>query len=123
MVGPNYAEAASWYRRAAEAGNVAAARALSSFYMTGAGVPRDQEEVARWLRVAAEAGDQNSQVDLAHQLLEGANLPGERPPVADWFRRTAAGGDLVAAFALFADRCRRALGSAQSAALVRKCGR
>ena len=34
-----------WYRRAAETGNVAAARSLSCFYMTGAGVPKDEGRV------------------------------------------------------------------------------
>ena len=54
---PNYAEAAMWFRRAAEAGHRGAARALGMLHLTGAGVPRDSEEAARWFRVSAEAGD------------------------------------------------------------------
>ena len=73
---PNYAEAANWYRRAAEAGSTAAARALGSLYLTGAGVAQDNEESARWLRVSAEAGDPASQVDLANLVLEGAGASG-----------------------------------------------
>jgi uncharacterized protein len=44
---PNYAEAANWYRRAAEAGDRNAARALGSLYLTGAGVARDRAEGTR----------------------------------------------------------------------------
>ena len=35
---PNYAEAAMWFRRAAEAGHTGAARALGMLHLTGAGV-------------------------------------------------------------------------------------
>ena len=38
---PIYTEAAGWYRRAAEGGHIAAARALGSLYLTGAGVAAD----------------------------------------------------------------------------------
>ena len=63
---PNYSEAAMWYRRAADAGHPAAARALGSLYLTGAGVSQDDNEAARWLSVSAAAGDPGSQVDLAN---------------------------------------------------------
>jgi len=64
-------EAASWFRRGAEAGDKAAARALASLYLTGAGVVHDQAEAARWLRIAAQGGDQAAQADLANLVLEG----------------------------------------------------
>ena len=41
---PDFAEAATWYRRAAEAGHQAAARALASLYLAGNGVAKDAEK-------------------------------------------------------------------------------
>ena len=92
------AEAATWYRRAAEAGDAAAARALGSLYLTGAGPAQDNEEAARWLRRAAEAGDVVSQVDLANLVAHGGGGPEDPANIARWFAHDAISGDLVAAF-------------------------
>jgi hypothetical protein len=51
------ATAARWYRQAAEAGHVLAARALADAYSAGRGVPRDDALAAAWWDAAAEAGD------------------------------------------------------------------
>ena len=97
---PNYAEAAIWFRLAAEAGNRNAARTLGMFYLTGAGVPRDPDEAAIWFRRAAEAGDPVAKADLGSLLLGGKiNLKlTEPPPVHEWFEQAAESGDLIGAF-------------------------
>ena len=97
---PNYAEAAHWFRSAAERGHQAAARALGMLYLTGAGVARDPDEAASWFRRAAEAGDPRAQADLAVLLQTGAvsTLAHEPPPVHEWFERAAEQGDLIGAF-------------------------
>ena len=97
---PDFAEAATWYRRAAEAGHHAAARALASLYLTGNGVGRDEKEGTRWLRTAANSGNQASQVDLANLVLRGAGEPADTASVARWFEAAALSGDLIAAFNL-----------------------
>ncbi|WP_296747158.1 tetratricopeptide repeat protein [Mesorhizobium sp.] len=97
---PNYAEAATWYRRAAEAGHQPAARALASLYLSGNGVAQDAEEGKRWLRTAAASGSRESQVDLANLVLEGTGEPDDGANVAGWFAAPASAGDLVAAFNL-----------------------
>ena len=96
----DYAEAAKWYRQAAEAGHQAAARALSSLYLSGNGVAQDAEEGKRWLRAAAKGGNRESQVDLANLVLEGAGESDDDVDVARWFEATALSGDLIAAFNL-----------------------
>jgi len=54
---PGIAEqAASWYRRAAEAGHTGAQCNLGACYYHGAGVAKDAEHAASWFRRAAEAG-------------------------------------------------------------------
>ena len=97
---PNYAEAAIWYNRAAEAGHAAAARALGLLFLTGAGVHRDPEEAGRWFRKAAEGGDRQAQADLANLLLSGAGSPEDAQRTRELFESAAGGGDLVAAFNL-----------------------
>ena len=97
---PNYAEAATWFRTAAELGHQHSARALGLLYLTGTGVPRNPDEAAIWFRRAAEAGDETAKADLASLLLSGKTSPKltEPAPVHEWFERAAEAGDLIAAF-------------------------
>ncbi|MER9581979.1 tetratricopeptide repeat protein [Mesorhizobium sp. M0276] len=97
---PDFAEAANWYRRAAEAGHQSAARAIASLYLTGNGVAKDDKEGTRWLRVAANSGNQGAQVDLANLVLGGAGEPDDPIRIAEWFEAAASSGDLIAAFNL-----------------------
>jgi hypothetical protein len=50
------AEAAKWYRRAAEQGRANAQYNLGRMYATGQGVPKDEAEMVKWWRAAAEQG-------------------------------------------------------------------
>jgi uncharacterized protein len=97
---PNFAEAAIWFRMAAEAGHKTSARALGTLYATGTGVPHDPDEAAIWFRRSAESGDTQAQSDLASLLLSGKTNPKitEPPPVHEWFEKAAEAGDLIAAF-------------------------
>lgn len=49
---PNYAEAARWYRRAAEGGSARAAVNLGNLFEHGLGVPKNPPEAAAWYRRA-----------------------------------------------------------------------
>ena len=97
---PAFAEAAQWFRLAAEAGNKDAARSLAVMHLTGAGMPRDADEAASWFRKAAEAGDAMAQSDLAELMRLGRTNPRftEPAPVHDWFEKAAEAGDAVAAY-------------------------
>ena len=53
----DYAEAAKWYRAAAEKGIAAAQTKLGQLYMEGQGVPRDMELAYAWFSVAASLGN------------------------------------------------------------------
>ena len=50
----NNVEAAKWYRRAAEQGNLLAQADLADMYKEGKGAPQDYAEAAKWYRRAAE---------------------------------------------------------------------
>lgn len=53
----NYAEAAEWYRKAAEQGNANAQYSLGHMYLFGQGVRQDSREAANWFQKAAERGN------------------------------------------------------------------
>jgi TPR repeat protein len=79
----NYAEAAEWYRRAAEPGYAEAQHKLGTHYAEGWGVPRNYALANMWLSLAgagAEAGAyadraaivkrmSQTQIECAEQLL------------------------------------------------------
>ena len=52
----NYAEAAKWYRKAAEQDYADAQFELARCYDTGCGVRKNDVEAAKWYRKAAEQG-------------------------------------------------------------------
>ena len=100
---PNYAEAALWFRIAAETGHRTSARVLGLLYLTGAGagaVPRDPDEAAKWLRIAAEKGDDLARSDVAALLLKRQTNPRltEPAPVHEWFEKAAESGDAIGAY-------------------------
>jgi len=57
----DHAEAARWYRKAAEQGDAGAQYNLGVMYKNGQGVKQDHAEAVRWLRKAAEQGHANAQ--------------------------------------------------------------
>ena len=83
-------------RRTADPNHKGAARALRMLHLTGAGVPRDQEEAARLFSIAAQGGDASAHVDLGDLLLRGHGneqdrsvpAPGSsKPPIGRLDRR------------------------------------
>ena len=52
----DYAEAARWYRKAAEQGSVGAQNNMGVLHVWGYGVPQDNVEAYAWFSIAAEQG-------------------------------------------------------------------
>jgi TPR repeat protein len=65
------AQAAYWYRKAADQGNPAAQVYLGYLYTAGIGVPRDTAEAIRWYRRAASANSPQAEVNLAGHYMRG----------------------------------------------------
>jgi len=53
-VSKDYAQAAVWYRKAAERGDAGSQFDLGTLYDKGQGVPQNYSEAAGWYRKAAE---------------------------------------------------------------------
>jgi len=60
----DFAEAARWYRKAADQDYTLAQYNLGVMFALGQGVPQDDATSAGWIRKAAEGGDAGGQYDL-----------------------------------------------------------
>ena len=83
------AEAAKWYRRAAEQGNANAQFHLGAMYVQGMGVVQDHAEAAKWYRAAAEQGNASAQFDLGNMYDGGVGVAQDHAEAASWYRRAA----------------------------------
>jgi TPR repeat protein len=92
----DYAEAAEWYRRAAERGHANAGLNLGVMYASGRGVPRDLAEAARWFRKAAERGDVHAQANLGYMHDHGTGVSQDRAEALRWYRMAADQGHTMA---------------------------
>ncbi|HVH71682.1 MAG TPA: tetratricopeptide repeat protein [Candidatus Dormibacteraeota bacterium] len=69
----NPAEAARWYRRAAQQGYAPAQNNLGILYDDGIGVPANNEQARKWYRLAAEQGDGSAAANLAYNYASPHN--------------------------------------------------
>ncbi len=74
-VDQDYAEAAMWYRKAADQGYARAQSALGWMYTSGHGVLQDYAEATKWYRKAAEQGDAEGQSNLGFMYELGHGVP------------------------------------------------
>lgn len=83
----DYAEAALWYRRAAEQGNVKAQHNLANMYEHKQGLPADYALAAAlaWYRRAAEQGYQPAQLNLGAMYAEGRGVKRDYVQAYKWF--------------------------------------
>jgi TPR repeat protein len=95
----NAAEAARWYRKAADQGNAHAQAQLGLMYANGTGVPRDDTEAARWYRKTADQGNTNAQFTLGGMYESGTGVPRDLVEAYKWNALAAAGGESVASAA------------------------
>jgi TPR repeat protein len=63
-VSKDLAEAARWYRKAADAGDARGMNNLGGMYEYGAGVSKNVAEAVRWYRKAADLGDEYAKAAL-----------------------------------------------------------
>lgn len=89
---PDYAEAALWFRKAADQGHVKGQMLLAFLYLIGAGVPQDSPEAVTWYRKAAEQGDVEAQMKLGAIYTYLSIIPGLRQDyrqAVTWYRLAA----------------------------------
>jgi TPR repeat protein len=89
------AQAALWYRKAADQGDVEAQFNLGELYREGRGVPLDLAQAAAWYRKAAEQDEANAQVRLGGLYFLGQGVPQDYAEADFWFGLALAGKPVV----------------------------
>jgi len=92
----DYAEAARWWRKAADQGDSAAQSDLGWLYGSGLGVERNYAESAAWYRKSAEQGNVNGQHWLGHCYLSGNGVAKDEKEAFKWFLAAAKNGNNAA---------------------------
>lgn len=92
----DYAEAARWYRRAAEAGFIKAQNNMGWMYYEGRGVPKDYREAAKWFYNAALRGDADGQSNLGLMYQFGLGVEKDRVEACRWYLLAEAQGNQTA---------------------------
>jgi TPR repeat protein len=85
-VARDYKQAAEWYRKAADKGDIAAEMHLAALYRDGGGkyFVRDMAQAAEWYRKAAEQGDVTAQGILGTLYSVGQGVPLSYPDAYYW---------------------------------------
>ena len=94
----DYIEAAKWFRKAANQGNIAGLFNLGYIYEYGLGVSQGYPVAAKLYRNAAEQGDMFSQSNLGAMYVDGRGVPQDYAQAAKWFRKSADQGNAGAQF-------------------------
>lgn len=92
------AEAARWFRLAAEQGSPHAQVNLAGIYEEGRGVPRDDAEAVNWLVKAADQGHPRATYKLGERFHQGRGVPRSRVIAYMWLDRAAKAGSPAAQF-------------------------
>lgn len=93
---PDSGRAASWYRRAAENGDVVGQNNLGVMLYYGRGVRTNIEEAVKWLIASAEQGETAAQANLGLHFMQfeigGVAYP-QYEDAAKWYKKAAERGD------------------------------
>jgi TPR repeat protein len=95
------AQAAAWYRRAADKGHAGAQLNLAMMYLEGQGVPRDVRQAIAWYERAADRGDAVAKFSLGSIYETGADhVARDATEAANWYRKAAEQGLVNAQYRL-----------------------
>jgi hypothetical protein len=88
----DHAEAARWYRLAADQGLAGAQHNLGLAYANGNGVPQNYAEAVKWYRLGAYQGNEYAQSNLGFMYATGAGVAINYVTAYAWFNVAAAFG-------------------------------
>lgn len=88
----DFAEAARWYRLAADQGLAESQHMLGVMYDRGDGMPQDFAKAIKWYRLAADQGFAPAQFDLGSQYATGEGVPQSFSEAYVWFSLAASAG-------------------------------
>lgn len=118
-VAQNFAEAVSWYKKAAAMGQNEAYAYLGEAYLDGRGVPADEVEAVNLFQIGADKGDARSQLQLAVLYTQGKGVPYDYEKALYWSEEAARGGDVQAMY-LTGVMYEKGIGTGRDAAEARR---
>lgn len=92
----DYAQAAHWYRKAAEQDHAPSQNALGWLYMRGLGVPQDDVQAVAWWHKAAEQGFHIAQNWLGGMYAAGRGVAQDDAQAESWWCKAAEQGNASA---------------------------
>lgn len=95
-VAQDYAAAMTWYRRAADQGNIVAQYNIGLLYSNGHGVKQDYAEAAVWYRKAAEQGYAEAQNNLSALYQNAQGVQEDHVEAFVWMQKAAEQGLSIA---------------------------
>ncbi|MEP4051380.1 MAG: OmpA family protein [Litorimonas sp.] len=96
----NSAEAAKWYRKAAEQNHKYAQYNLAFLYANGEDISVNIAEVVKWMRRAADGGDADALFQMGTLYAAGKGVPQNDQQAMNWYRKAAEQGQIKAMFNL-----------------------
>ena len=98
--GEEYAEALTWFRKAADGGDSKAQAELGCFHREGKGVALDYQEAMKWFQKAAEQKDSRAEAYLGYMHRDGLGIATNYPAAQLWYRKAAEQEDASGQFGL-----------------------
>jgi TPR repeat protein len=92
----DFAEALTWYRKAADQGHAGAEFSVATMYDKGQGVPQDFKTAVTWYQKAADRGDAGAQGSLGSMYGNGQGVPKDYVRAHMWFNLAAGVGNHTA---------------------------
>lgn len=92
----DYAQAATWWRKAAEQGHAEAQCNLGVCYSNGMGITQDKAQAAFWYRKSAEQGHADGQFNIGACYAEGTGVEKDVAQAIFWYRKAVDQGHAAA---------------------------
>gem|GEM_PF-2484289 len=92
----NYAEAAKWYKKAAEWGDGDGAYELGNCYHCGRGVPSSDAKAFEWYQKGAALGNVEAMYKVGESLTYGFGVKADRTKGIEWLLRVGQAGSAAA---------------------------
>ncbi|MDR1695417.1 MAG: sel1 repeat family protein [Endomicrobium sp.] len=96
----DYAEAAVWYKKAAEQGLSDAQYALGGIYYNGLGAEENPKEAFKWYKKAADQGHSGAQYAIGTMYYDGLGVTRRYGGAVNWYKKAAQQGHAGAQYAL-----------------------
>lgn len=94
-------KAAEWYKKASDAGNIAASTQLAEMYIHGVGVPKNESKAYQLYKTAADADDMNGLGGVGVCFENGFGVAKNIPTAVSYYKKAAEKGHDYSTYRLY----------------------